>query len=266
MQQNRIIIFLFVILLVISCGNPRIQGDAGSPIMVSAVIPDDGNTFEYTWKFFTLPDSSKIDRESLMFQSDQQSITFTPDIPGNYTIQVIVWHYNDKISTQIFKYAIIADSTAKKLITIDDSWLNRRIEIPNDIIPVNINNQTSDKHKAKPEAISPVIKNDVNRVDAMDQPIYNSIADSLNTQIDSMFTLQIASKKTIKEAWKIVEELIANGYDAYIQKAYIYEENQMRFRVRIGKYKSKTEAQIAAATISENRKQSIWIDFYREDD
>jgi cell division septation protein DedD len=81
-----------------------------------------------------------------------------------------------------------------------------------------------------------------------------------------MYTIQIASKKTIKEAWKIVENLIADGYDAYIQKAYLYPEHKMWFRVRIGKYKSKAEAEIAAATISENRKQSVWIDFFREDD
>jgi len=266
MQQSKITILLITTLLIISCRSPGIQGNVGSPILVSADIPDDGKSFEYTWKFVTLPESSQIDKESLMFHSDKQSIHFTPDAPGSYSLRVIVWQYNDKISAQVFNYDIIADSSEVKSITIDDSWLNRRIELPIDTTSAAIDDQLYDSTQANTRAALPIIENVVNKVTNAAKPMDSKSSDSLNMHIDSMYTIQIASKKTIKEAWKIVENLIADGYDAYIQKAYLYPGNKMWFRVRIGKYKSKAEAEIAAATISENRKQSVWIDFFREDD
>jgi hypothetical protein len=247
----------------LQCESKVSQVAVGLPIDVVAEIPDTEYQYEYTWKFVSLPEGTSIDRESLMFHSDRQSITFTPDVAGQYSLQVIVWQYNDKISLQSFNYDAVDDIDTEKSLIIDDSWLDLRIEVPQDTSTVTLVTVDLNTDSVEKEAPLTTIEFD----DRPEQPtvvIDTVLSDGAIS--DTMFTIQIASKKTIKEAWRIVEELIADGYDAYIQKAYIYPEDQMWFRVRIGKYETKAEAENAAATISKNRNQSTWIDFFREEE
>ena len=79
------------------------------------------------------------------------------------------------------------------------------------------------------------------------------------------FTIQVISKKRLLDAQKFADKLIKTGYDAYIQKAYFKETEEVWYRVRIGSYDNYNSAQAVADIVSKDIKLSVWVDFVRLD-
>ena len=79
------------------------------------------------------------------------------------------------------------------------------------------------------------------------------------------FTIQVISKKQLVDAQKFADKLIKSGYDAYIQKAYFKETEEVWYRVRIGSYDNYNSAQAIANVVSKDIKLSVWVDFVRLD-
>ena len=79
------------------------------------------------------------------------------------------------------------------------------------------------------------------------------------------FTIQVISKKQLADAQKFADKLIKSGYDAYIQKAYFKETEEVWYRVRIGSYDNYNSAQAIANVVSKDIKLSVWVDFVRLD-
>ena len=79
------------------------------------------------------------------------------------------------------------------------------------------------------------------------------------------FTIQVISKKQLLDAQKFADKLIKTGYDAYIQKAYFKETEEVWYRVRIGSYDNYNSAQAVADIVSKDIKLSVWVDFVRLD-
>ncbi|MEE9190073.1 MAG: SPOR domain-containing protein [Candidatus Neomarinimicrobiota bacterium] len=257
---------------VTACDRHLSEVQVGQPIVVSAELPDEGNFFEYTWRFITIPDSSRLDSDSLLFHARDQEIAFTPDVLGHYVIQVVIWQYNDKLATQFYRYE------ANNLVTspagiaeLDDKWLGQKPGFPAKII-------INESIKSESLASSIPLINDKNHVVHMDsilEPVFTdqqSEPRSPTTQVNvvgdnhqQMFTIQVASKNTIRAAWDMVEALISDGYDAYIQKSESQVDGKIWYRVRIGQYNSRKAAEKAAETISHNRNLPTWVDFLREE-
>ena len=79
------------------------------------------------------------------------------------------------------------------------------------------------------------------------------------------FKIQVISKKQLADAQKFADKLIKSGYDAYIQKAYFKESEEVWYRVRIGSYDNYNSAQAVANIVSKDIKLSVWVDFVRLD-
>ena len=82
----------------------------------------------------------------------------------------------------------------------------------------------------------------------------------------SRFTIQVASKKNLNDAEKIAANLIESGYDAYIQKAYFRDTDEVWFRVRVGSYDYRDTALSVGKVISDAITTEVWIDFVRFED
>ena len=80
------------------------------------------------------------------------------------------------------------------------------------------------------------------------------------------FTIQIISKKKLIDAQNFSNKLIKLGYDAYIQKAYFKETEEIWYRVRVGSYDNYNSAQAVADVVSKDIKLSVWVDFVRLED
>ena len=79
----------------------------------------------------------------------------------------------------------------------------------------------------------------------------------------SRFTIQVASKKNLNDAEKIAANLIESGYDAYIQKAYFRDTDEVWFRVRVGSYDNRDTALAVGKVIADAITTEVWIDFVR---
>ena len=79
----------------------------------------------------------------------------------------------------------------------------------------------------------------------------------------SRFTIQVASKKNLNDAEKIAANLIESGYDAYIQKAYFRDTDEVWFRVRVGSYDNRDTALSVGKVIADAITTEVWIDFVR---
>ena len=79
----------------------------------------------------------------------------------------------------------------------------------------------------------------------------------------SRYTIQIASKKNLNDAEKVAVNLIESGYDAYIQKAYFRDTDEVWFRVRVGCYDNRDTALSVGKVIADAMTTEVWIDFVR---
>ena len=79
----------------------------------------------------------------------------------------------------------------------------------------------------------------------------------------SRFTIQVASKKNLNDAEKVAANLIESGYDAYIQKAYFRDTDEVWFRVRVGSYDNRDTALAVGKVIADAMTTEVWVDFVR---
>jgi len=82
----------------------------------------------------------------------------------------------------------------------------------------------------------------------------------------SRYTIQVVSKKNLGDAEKTAANLIESGYDAYIQKAYFRDTDEVWFRVRVGSYDNRETALAVGKVIASAMTTDIWVDFVRFED
>ena len=82
----------------------------------------------------------------------------------------------------------------------------------------------------------------------------------------SRYTIQVVSKKNLRDAEKMAANLIESGYDAYIQKAYFRDTDEVWFRVRVGSYDNRETALAVGKVIATAMTTDIWVDFVRFED
>ena len=104
---------------------------------------------------------------------------------------------------------------------------------------------------SKPSSTTQLIKNSKNN------------KKSISEKTDR-FTIQITSKRSLKDAQSFSNELVKKGYDVYIQKVVI-KTNETWYRVRIGSYDNYNAANIAAKTLSKSLGFNTWVDFVRKE-
>ena len=79
------------------------------------------------------------------------------------------------------------------------------------------------------------------------------------------YTIQVVSKKMLKDAEQYAERLISQGYDAYIQKVIFEGTDEIFYRVRIGSYDNMDAAYEIAKSVSKKLGLATWVDFVRKE-
>ena len=289
---------IFFLLLLFSCGGSGIEGYVDEPITITANNPEEGQDVDYFWSLAEQPDGSLINSGDLLASDDGQEMIFTPDYPGDYLIEVIISQYGDEISNQTFSFTIL-DISEKEVSNNDDAqeddedWLNEEIEdsveqsteeIIEDQVdePINKSNQLekesssnsevmSDKDKeglaamiamAKEKESDPLKKYDEsNKVIAK---IKEPKREASIAERTDRFTIQITSKKMLKDAQLFSQNLIGQGYDSYIQKI-VFKSEEIWYRVRVGSYDNYNSAKTAADALSSELGMPTWVDFVRKE-
>ena len=289
---------IFFLLLFFGCGGSGIEGYVDEPITITANNPEEGQDVDYFWSLAEQPDGSLINSGDLLASDDGQEMIFTPDYPGDYLIEVVISQYGDEISNQTFSFTIL-DISDKEISNNEDvekeneDWLNEEIEdsleqdtekITKDSVnesqnesiqPEKISNSNSElmsnKDKegfakmiemAKEKKTDPPSEFDKsNKVVAkIKEPKRQaSIADRTDR-----FTIQITSKKMLKDAQLFSQDLIGQGYDSYIQKI-VFNSEEIWYRVRVGSYDNYNSAKTAADALSTEIGMPTWVDFVRKE-
>lgn len=285
---------IILLLLIFGCGGSGIEGYVNEPITITANNPEEGQDVDYFWSLAEQPDGSLINSGDLLASDYGQEMVFTPDYPGDYMIEVIISQYGDEISNQTFAFSILdvseKQSSEVKSEEEDENWLNEEIddslqqemveteedaitEKPNKIEEVDLleGKPMSDKDRVEQAAMGKMaLEKKVKPVINLVEPVRTSVETkqlkkraSIAERTDR-FTIQITSKKMLKDAQLFSQNLIGQGYDSYIQKV-VFNSEEIWYRVRVGSYDNYNSAKTAADALSSTLEMPTWVDFVRKE-
>ena len=285
---------IILLLLMFGCGGSGIEGYVNEPITITANNPEEGQDVDYFWSLAEQPDGSLINSGDLLASDYGQEMVFTPDYPGDYLIEVVISQYGDEISNQTFSFSI-SDSSEKQSSDnkseeesedwlneeIDDSFQQEMVEVEEDTITEKPNQteevdvldgkSMSDKDRVGLAAMGKMaLEKKVKPVINLVEPAKTSIdikqpnkRASIAERTDR-FTIQITSKKMLKDAQLFSQNLIEKGYDSYIQKV-VFNSEEIWYRVRVGSYDNYNSAKTAADALSGTLGMPTWVDFVRKE-
>ena len=285
---------IVLLLLIFGCGGSGIEGYVNEPITITANNPEEGQDVDYFWSLAEQPDGSLINSGDLLASDYGQEMVFTPDYPGDYLIEVIISQYGDEISNQTFSFSILDASekqnSMNKSEEENEDWLNEKIddslqqeivkteqdaitEEPNKTKEVDLleGKPMSDKDRAGQAAMGKMaLEKKVKPVINLVKPVETSIEIKQRKKRASIaertdrFTIQITSKKMLKDAQLFSQNLIEQGYDSYIQKV-VFNSEEIWYRVRVGSYDNYNSAKTAADALSGTLGMPTWVDFVRKE-
>jgi len=292
----RKVIHILPLLLFVSCGGSGIEGFVNEPITITANNPEEGQDVDYFWSLAEQPDGSLLNSGDLITSDDGQEMVFNPDYPGDYSIEVIISQYGDEISNQTFSFSIL--DMREKEVTYENNtedWLNEEIEdsIEQSIQEIDQNNENlviEKKTQSETNTVNNAKKisdKDAEGLAAMgkmtttesknNKPVAkfdesNKVVAKINkakkeasiAARTDRFTIQITSKKLLKDAQLFSQNLIGQGYDSYIQKV-IFNAEEIWYRVRVGSFDNYNSAKVAADALSSALSMPTWVDFVRKE-
>ena len=276
-------LFLTILVSFFACSGGGIEGYVGESISITADNPEEGKDVDYNWTLANQPDGSLMNSTDLFASDDGQKMSFIPDYPGDYSVEVVVSQYGDDIANQTFAFSIIdpnkqEDEDEESQDEVNEEWLNEDLEKESDVVIEN-EEEESDERDYNEEVEDDVDNDDQEEEveDDNDLPV-TKIITSTSVQAKAIqpkkgasiaaktdqFTIQITSKRILSDAQLFSQKMISKGYDAYIQKA-LFDTNKIWYRVRVGSYDNYNSAKAAADVLSEELGMTTWVDFVRKE-
>ena len=276
----RTIISFIPFLIFFSCGSSGIEGYVDEPITITAENPEEGKDVDYFWTLADLPDGSLMNSGDLISSDEGQEMVFTPDYPGDYSVEVVISQYGDEISNQTFAF-LIMDPSERDAVSDEDSeepeiedWLNEEMDEEIDDEEENDDDDLyeedediDDEEEDLDEDDESGNKTPVAKMTAANAVTAKASEQKKGTSIAARtdrFTIQITSKKMLKDAQLFSQKLISKGYDAYIQKV-VFKTDEIWYRVRVGSYDNHNSAKAAADDLSGELGMATWVDFVRKE-
>ena len=278
----RKILFLTILVSFFACSGGGIEGYVGESISITADNPEEGKDVDYNWTLANQPDGSLMNSTDLLASDDGQKMSFIPDYPGDYSVEVVVSQYGDDIANQTFSFSIIDPKNQEEEVEdeesqdeVNEEWLNEDLEKESDVV-IEDEEEESDESDYD-DVDSDDQEEEVEDENDNDVPVAKIITStgvqakaiqpkkgaSIAAKTDQ-FTIQITSKRMLSDAQLFSQEMISKGYDAYIQKAF-FDTDKIWYRVRVGSYDNYNSAKEAADVLSEELGMATWVDFVRKE-
>lgn len=280
-------LFLTILVSFFACSGGGIEGYVGESISITADNPEEGKDVDYNWTLANQPDGSLMNSTDLFASDDGQKMSFIPDYPGDYSVEVVVSQYGDDIANQTFSFSIIDPKNQEEEVEDDDEesqdevneeWLNEDLEKESDVVIEDEEEESDDDEEVEDDVDSDDQENEVSDEDDDNNiPVTKNISSagvqakaiqpkkgaSIAAKTDQ-FTIQITSKRMLSDAQLFSQKMISKGYDAYIQKA-LFDTDKIWYRVRVGSYDNYNSAKAAADVLSEELGMATWVDFVRKE-
>lgn len=78
------------------------------------------------------------------------------------------------------------------------------------------------------------------------------------------FTVQVSAWRSRGNAEQDAQRFREQGYEAYVQRAFITEKGEVWYRVRIGSFSTISRAEAFAQELTELLEAGFWVDNFRE--
>ncbi|HJN97599.1 MAG TPA: SPOR domain-containing protein [Candidatus Marinimicrobia bacterium] len=277
-------LFLTILVSFFACSGGGIEGYVGESISITADNPEEGKDVDYNWTLANQPDGSLMNSTDLFASDDGQKMSFIPDYPGDYSVEVVVSQYGDDIANQTFSFSIIDPKNQEEEIEdeesqdeVNEEWLNEDLEKESDVVIEDEEAESDYNEEVEEDVDSDDQGNEVSDEDDDNVPVTKNITSagvkakaiqpkkgaSIAAKTDQ-FTIQITSKRMLSDAQLFSQKMISKGYDAYIQKA-LFDTDKIWYRVRVGSYDNYNSAKAAADVLSEELGMATWVDFVRKE-
>jgi len=288
-------------LLLMNCGGKRGEGIIGEIIHVNGELPEETESIDLFWTISSQPDASKLSMKTLEFSKDKSKMSFTPDAAGKYVFEMEIFQFGDELETQKFTYNVdsieplVTSETEDEALAEEDDedWLEEEYEeeledeededydydyaeeAEDDEGEMEENEDEVYEEKEDEEiegiegteiAAAEITPPEVAPKSTAAKPAKKKSPRYVIPYDKSRYTIQVVSKKNLKDAEKTAANLIESGYDAYIQKAYFRDTDEVWFRVRVGSYDNRETALAVGKVIASAMTTDIWVDFVRFDD
>ena len=275
-------IIILSLLVLTGCSEKNPTANVGDHVTITADKPEESQDLDFIWELTSVPGNSQVDNSKIMKDETNATIEFIPDVAGLYSLEVSIFQYNDEISTQSFSYEVLANEIVEKEqedkikteTTVEDAvaellvennepkWYESEsvaaaVEEASQITEVPVVELEEPKTPPSPPAPPPATTVKPKKKKA------KLVRGSSIPYDKERFTIQVASKKELADAKKVVATLIDAGFDAYIQKAAFKETNEIWYRVRVGSYDNRDTAVTVAESLSSTRLERAWVDFVR---
>lgn len=271
MKQRHLIspamLILPLVLLLFGCGKEETtSGKIGESFDIVADIPEAGDpeNFDFDWMILQQPDASLVGIQTMIVDENPSHLEFIPDAGGGYEFQVSVSQYGDELSSQTFLFDIsdemaeVIEEYPSDVPAYEDTsedWLNETIEEPE----MNTPPESTPLEPSVTPSPKPRVKTPTPGKTASKKPVPGSSIPAERGR----YTIQVASRKQQEDAERVVADLIEKGFDAYIQKAYFKETDEVWFRIRVGNYTAYSMAVNVAKTLEESEGFDTWVDKVR---
>ncbi|MFL3050912.1 MAG: SPOR domain-containing protein [Candidatus Neomarinimicrobiota bacterium] len=257
-------------LLASSCEKPTANyGTVGNYYSVQVKEPVGIELPSYAWDILSFPNESMLTYADLYIRRGGKEMSFQPDEPGNYSFELIIYN-KEGLSVVSSRYDFMISNSATASISMEsNSDFQRKIKPQNKSSEQKLNKKETPKHisslesNVKTRKIPP--KKDLKTKKKISPRIKKvPRADSIPSS-GHRFTIQLFSESSLIKSKQRLDELIRLGFDAYIQKAYFQDKDELWYRVRVGAYDSKEDAKIAASEIKRLASLESWVDKVRVD-
>ena len=284
-------------LLLMNCGGTRGEGIVGEVIHVNGELPEETESIDLFWTISSQPDASKLSMKTLEFSKDKSKMSFTPDAAGKYVFEMEIFQYGDELETQKFTYNVdsveplVTSETEDEALAEeeDEDWLEEEYEEEleeDEDEDYDYAEEAEDDEEEMEENEDEVYEEDeeIEGIEGTEiaaaeitpptvapkstaaKPAKKKSPRYVIPYDKSRYTIQVVSKKNLKDAEKTAVNLIESGYDAYIQKAYFRDTDEVWFRVRVGSYDNRETALAVGKVIGSAMTTDIWVDFVRFED
>ena len=281
-------------LLLMNCGGKRGEGIIGEIIHVNGELPEETESIDLFWTISSQPDASKLSMKTLEFSKDKSKMSFTPDAAGKYVFEMEIFQFGDELETQKFTYNVdsieplVTSETEDEALAEeeDEDWLEEEYEEElEEEEDYDYAEEAEDDEEEMEENEDEVYEDDedeeIEGIEGTEiaaaeitplavapkstaaKPAKKKSPRYVIPYDKSRYTIQVVSKKNLKDAEKTAVNLIESGYDAYIQKAYFRDTDEVWFRVRVGSYDNRETALAVGKVIASAMATDIWVDFVR---
>ena len=257
MRKLSLLIIALSMVVIFGCTKVN-TGHVGEPIDIY-VDKKPVNVLEYKWAFKNKPIESRLDPRDFIPSDYAETVTFIPDVPGNFEIMVVMVDDHNKEFDKNFKYKII-ESTEFDGNYLEDSSINETEQSTQ--IEKKINAEQTEVSKDKQS----ITKDEWENVPTLTEKEKKSPRPNKQSQNSSinkvgLYTIQFSSSHHKKYSEIAVNDLIKLGYDAYLQKFYLKNDENPWYRVRVGDFTSLDEAKSVKLSLQRRTHQKgIWID------